>query len=96
MDGTNIAFCDGLADALLLWTLARFVFHKKRGTKDTNWLLWTVMFDVEQDTELSRLSRKSWSLFCRWVVPSGGGRDDPVEWSATATWSLRKGAGQEP
>ena len=51
MEDTKIAVCDGLAEALLVWALAHFVFHKKLGTRNTNWLLRTMVLDVEQDTE---------------------------------------------
>ena len=51
--GTKIALCDRLSEALLVLELAHFVFHQKtkRGTRKANWLLRTVVFDVEQDME---------------------------------------------
>ena len=53
VEGTTVASCGGLAEALLVWALAHFVFHQKtkRSTRNTNWLLRAVVLDVPHDME---------------------------------------------
>ena len=60
VEGTTLAFCEGLAEALLVWALAHFVFHQKtkRVTRNTNWLLRSVVLDVPHDMEPDEAVKK--------------------------------------